>query len=331
MNTGHGSKSPREMLPFAPQVYAAPEESSAGVDALRAELKNEVRALRSLVTRSATPSQDLSLEIAAIRASLAEMQPATPKRDRTSAWLRQRGIEGGAATRIAALAKAAAGDTRAKLRAALAEIVPLSPWTDGERKIVAVVGPSGVGKTTTIAKLAAHARMNGRSVALVSCDAFRVGAIDQLERYAELLDVPFAVARTSAELGDAIDAADADLVFVDTSGRPPGPASPEMVLAARRQSPSAIDVILCMSATTRAADAARIAATFAPLKPSAVAVTKIDETESPSGLVHAPFAAKRPLAVICSGPRVPEDVAPATLDAILDHLDPQGDDAKEIA
>lgn len=75
-----------------------------------------------------------------------------------------------------------------------------------------------------------------------------------------------------------------------------------------------------MAAATRAADAARIAATFGPLAPTAVCVTKIDETVAPSALVHAPFHSKKPLALMCNGPRVPEDVACATPDAVVEAL-----------
>jgi flagellar biosynthesis protein FlhF len=75
-----------------------------------------------------------------------------------------------------------------------------------------------------------------------------------------------------------------------------------------------------MPASIRAADAARVVAIFAPLAPTAVCITKLDETETPSGLVHGPFAARRPLSVICNGPRVPEDITTASLEAITGAL-----------
>lgn len=328
MNTGHGSRGhATEAPPFAAEVYrsAEPERQTNELDELRAELRNEVRALRSHVTR-ASSTQDLGREIAAIRATLEEMgSPQVKRGDRIAALLRARGVEGTAATRLAARAKESSeGDAAAKLRAALADVVPLAPWHEktSERRIVAVVGASGVGKTTTVAKLATRARMAGQSVSLISCDAFRVGAVDQLERYAELIGATFGVARTSAELAALLEEETADVVFVDTSGRPPTATAPEAALAARRKkdAPVHVEVILCVQASIRAADAVRVVGIFAPLAPTLVCVTKLDETESPSGLVHGPWAARRPLAVICNGPRVPEDVAPASIDALAGAL-----------
>lgn len=333
MNTGHGSKGQHatEALPFAAEVYRSTEQPkrSSEIDDLRIEMRNEVRALRAHLTR-ANGSQELNREIAAIRATLEQMGAPPAKRgDRIAALLRARGIEGQAATRIAARAKDAEGkDPESKVREALKDVLTLSPWkeqTEG-RRIVAMVGPSGVGKTTTVAKLAARARMKGQSVALISCDGYRVGAVDQLERYAELLGASFGVARTAGELAALLEEETADVVFVDTSGRPPAATAPEAALAARRKkdAPVHVDVILCVPASIRAADAARVVGVFAPLAPTAVCVTKLDETESPSGLVHGPWAARLPLAVICNGPRVPEDVAPATPDAIAAALGLEG-------
>jgi flagellar biosynthesis protein FlhF len=329
MNTGHGSRNQNtsQALPFAAEVYrtAEPERQSSEIDELRTEMRNEVRALRAHVTRSGSAGTlDLGREIATLRAMLAEMTPApapAKRGDRIAAFLKARGVEGSAAARITVRAKESLEcEPYAKLRSAIAEAVPLAPWNDQAegRRIVAVVGPSGVGKTTTVAKLAARARVNGKSVALVSCDGFRVGAVDQLERYSELLGATFHVARTSGELAAVLEVETADVVFVDTSGRPPTATAPEAALAARRKkdAPVPVEVILCVPASIRAADAARAMAIFAPLCPTAVCVTKLDETEAPSGIIHGPWAAHCPLAILCSGPRVPEDIGPATPEAV---------------
>jgi flagellar biosynthesis protein FlhF len=326
MNTGHKASHASESFPFAPEVYRAAEPASrtSDFDDLRAELRNEVRALRAHVSRM-NGTAELGRELAAMRATLEEMRPvAAPakRNDRVAAFLRLRGIDGQAAVRMAAHAKESADpDLEGKLRSALADVVPLAPWVDDfeGRRIIALVGPSGVGKTTTVAKLAARARVNGKSVALVSCDGYRVGAVDQLERYADLLGATFHVARTAAELATVLEEETADVVFVDTSGRPPTAATPEAALAARRKkgAPVPVEVLLCVPASIRPADAARVFGVFASLTPTAMCVTKLDETSAPSGLVHGPFAARLPLAVMCAGPRVPEDVSPATYETFI--------------
>ncbi len=329
MNTGHRSKqtSSLDPQPFASEVYraGADEHQPDAVDSLRIDMRNEVRALRTLIGRS-SGTVDLARELVAIRAAIADMATETPKKgDRVMAWLRARGIEGPVANRIGTVAKAKdGGETLERIRAAIGETVALAPWVDDYegRRIVAAVGSSGVGKTTTVAKLAARARIKGKSVSLVSCDSFRVGAVDQLERYAELLGAAFHVARTASELAAVLEQQTADVVFVDTSGRPPEATAPEAALAARRKkgAPVPVEVLLCLAASTRGPDAVRIASTFAPVTPTLVCVTKLDETVSPAGLVVGPWAARLPLALICNGPRVPEDVAPADLDVLVRAL-----------
>ncbi len=313
-------------LPFAARVYRgeAPEGPNE-LESLRSELRNEVRAIRALLSRASAP-KELAIEIAAIRMALDEMGAKTPnKRDRASNWLRARGIDGPAATRISSLAKGANDENiSAKMRAALTNVVRVDPWkgeTKG-RRIISLVGPSGVGKTTTAAKLAARERMAGKSVALVSCDGFRVGAIDQLERYADLIEASFQVAGTAAELSAILERAKEDVVFVDTSGRPPVSGGPETLLAAQCETrrDAEIIILLCMAASTRAPDATRIATTFAAAAPMSVCITKLDETRSPSALIHGPFASKRPLSLVCFGPRVPEDIAPASGDDLFARI-----------
>src|SRR4051812_32333489 len=256
MNTGSKEPSDRDTLPFTSEVYRAGAEvrQPDEVDSLRIDMRNEVRALRTMITRSAG-SSDLAAELTAIRAALADMAIEAPKKgDRAIAWLRACGIEGPVANRIAATVKNKdTSDLRARLAAAIGDTVTIKPWSDEHagRRIVAVVGPSGVGKTTTVAKLAARARMLGKSVSLVSCDGFRVGAVDQLERYSELLDASFHVARTASELAAVLEAATEDVVFVDTSGRAPEATAPEAALAARRKkgAPVPVEVLLCMAAS----------------------------------------------------------------------------------
>ena len=90
-------------------------------------------------------------------------------------------------------------------------------------RIVAVVGPTGVGKTTTIAKLAAMYALNRKvSVAMITTDNFRVGAVEQLKTYAKIMDLPIEVAGSSQELAKALAKhADKDLILIDTAGRSP--------------------------------------------------------------------------------------------------------------
>lgn len=259
------------------------------------------------------------------------LEPATG--DRAVALLRARGIDGPAATALARALRDVAdeGALPDRLREALTGVVRVAPWplAGGGRTLIALVGPAGVGKTTTIAKLAARARIDRRTVTLIACDGFRVGATEQLRRYASLMDARFESAGTRDELARCIEEADTDVVMVDTAGSAPKPGGVESLLAPDELAKTDAGrdltrhLLLCVPAALRAQDAAAVAHAFAPLEPTALAVTKLDETAAPSGLLHGPTASGLPVSVLCAGQRVPEHVAPATAGAILDYLVPR--------
>ncbi|CAN5658250.1 signal recognition particle-docking protein FtsY [soil metagenome] len=92
--------------------------------------------------------------------------------------------------------------------------------------VILMVGVNGVGKTTTIGKLAHRFKGEGRSVLLAAGDTFRAGAIDQLRLWSERAAVGFVGAQPGADPAsvafDAIDAAyarKADVVIIETAGR----------------------------------------------------------------------------------------------------------------
>jgi len=340
--------------PFAAAAYVTQPAVTSGsrdemskstvVNALRADLRSEMRAVKSALSRPPPEPDsqlaDLAADVADLRDVLDGLRPA-PARGKLTTLLRMRGIEGPTAT---VLLRALKGDSdlplEQRLRAALGKIIQVSPWSlpkNGQRLVVAAVGPSGVGKTTTLAKLATLARMSGRTVALVTCDTFRVGGIEQVRRYATLLDVPFEAARSVAELEGFLGRSTASVIIVDTSGRAPRGDAPELLLAekafaaSRACEPFERRVLLCVPGACRPVDVARIARSFASTSPTALAVTKLDETAHPSGIAHASHATWLPIALTCAGPRVPEDLQPANLDALLERLVPSARVRKDRA
>lgn len=169
------------------------------------------------------------------------------------------------------------------------------------------VGPPGAGKTTTIAKVAARARaLGGRVPMLVGADAYRVGAVEQLRLYAEILGAPFAVARTAAELERAIARGHAPML-VDTAGR--SPADPNIrdlfdILGGR----TGVRTHLVLAASTSPRDADRVLENYAAARPTRAVLTKIDETETPGPLVSALRSSGLTVSWLGCGQRVPEDL-----------------------
>ncbi len=315
--------------PFARGAYAtaSKERPASDVAALRAELKGDIRSLKTMIAKS-SDSADLASEIAQLRELVEGIAGTKPRRDKALSQIQAMGIEGPAFT---ALARAIKGkpDAAAALGEELARGLKVAPWPlERGPLLIAMVGPSGVGKTTTAAKLGARARMDGRTVTFVACDTYRVGAVEQLARYADLMGAELASARTSDELRAVIAAARTDVVIVDTSGRPPTADGVELALASRRSQPPELasrkrHVLLCVPASLRSNDAARLVKRYGAAAPTSIVVTKIDETDAPAGIVHAAWASKLPISVVCFGQRVPEAVGAATTAALVDYVAPR--------
>lgn len=101
-----------------------------------------------------------------------------------------------------------------------------SATLDKKPYVIMVVGVNGVGKTTTIAKLAYHFKKNGKKVILGAADTFRAAAIDQLQIWADRVDVEIVKQTMGSDPAsvayDTLASAkskDADVVIIDTAGR----------------------------------------------------------------------------------------------------------------
>jgi flagellar biosynthesis protein FlhF len=316
--------------PFAASTYqsaARSDEDGGEVGSLRTELRREVRALRAAMAKPTAAPPELLDEISALREALAEMPSAKKgKNDKAAAVLSNLAIEGHAAVLLGRVLRNAE-DPRAVIDEALTQMLPVTPWPiEGKgRQLIALVGPTGVGKTTTAAKLAAHALASRRSVTFIGCDGYRVGAVDQLRRFAEALRVKTIIAGSRASLEKALAQVTTDIVIIDTAGQGPGaPEGPEAALRAHARESVVLGyarhVVLCANASLRARDADRVARVFGPLGITEVAMTKLDETDQPSGILHTVAATRAPVAISCFGQRVPEDIASANAAALVGQI-----------
>ena len=192
-----------------------------------------------------------------------------------------------------------------------------------EPTLIAAVGQTGVGKTTTLAKLAARARLDhGRSVAIISLDTYRVGAVEQWQRYATLMGLPFFTAQDEAEFQAALAECRTDIVLVDTAGRSTLADDQRWTVPACLQLASGRTphVLLVMPAWTRGSDAERAVSAYAEAGVTGLCVTKLDETLQAGGVLHAAIPADLPFYYLCDGPRVPEDIRSASVNAVVDAL-----------
>jgi len=192
------------------------------------------------------------------------------------------------------------------------ETGPIQPGVDKPR-IVAIIGPTGVGKTTTIGKLAAgFSIVDKRKVALITADTYRVAAVEQLKTFGEIIGVPVEVVMTPAELLKALDRhTDKELIFIDTAGRSPHDDLHMSELRAFLNKATPDLTMLVMSATTQLTDQLRIYERFEALS-SHLIFTKLDETASAGSLISFLEQTTLPTAYLTNGQNVPYDIEVAT-------------------
>ena len=188
----------------------------------------------------------------------------------------------------------------------------ITPSEKGPR-IVLFIGPTGVGKTTTIAKLAGrYCVEEKKKVALLTADTYRIAAAEQLRTYANILETPFRIIYTPEELQAAVeDYWDCDYIFIDTAGRSHQNTDQlekmkEMVAALKR--PESYQVFLVLSATTKYRDLQKIADCYGKIADFELIFTKLDETEAVGNLLNMKLYTDAPIAYVTCGQNVPDDM-----------------------
>lgn len=190
------------------------------------------------------------------------------------------------------------------------------------QRTYAIVGPTGVGKTTTIAKIAAQAvlHMNLR-VGLINVDTYKVAAVDQLATYAKILNVPFRQATNTLELERALNEfKPLDLVLIDTSGHSQKDAEGMANAKKLLESIPAIRSLLIMSATTRDQELYDILSRFSAYHPSGLLFSKLDEATVFGCLLNICSRTNLPMTYFTVGQRVPEDVELASKERVVDLI-----------
>jgi len=188
--------------------------------------------------------------------------------------------------------------------------------------VVALVGSTGVGKTTTIAKLAARfALRHGNShVAMVTTDSYRIGAHEQLRTYGQILNVPVHVANSTEELRSVLKAlSDKKLVLIDTAGMSQRDMRITEQFATLHKSSPLIQTYLVLSATTQMAVLSETVNAYRDVELDGCIVTKLDESASLGGVISTTILNDLPVTYVTDGQRVPEDIHPARAHTLIKH------------
>ncbi len=302
-------------------VFAAPEsagEAEPPPKPARAEAGSS-QALEKLMQDVAELRKQLERTTSAV--AKANRYPATlgvadPAVQETIGRLREADISAESISRIVDRTLGRTGRPACSLEDAVAADITACPeirTTRTGRKIVAMVGPPGAGKTTTLVKLAvAQGLKCRRPVQVLTADLYRIAAAEQLRSYAAILGVGFQTAETAVLLCQQMEEhRQKDLILIDTPGYGVREMDAALDLAAFLGSHSEIDVHLVLTATTKTADLIAAADRYAIFRPSKLVFTRCDETESFGQIIDLCFHTGLPVSFLGTGQQIPEDFEPA--------------------
>jgi len=208
-----------------------------------------------------------------------------------------------------------------KLRLALPAPAPIK--IESKPTVVVLIGPTGVGKTTTIAKLAANfALFEGKSVGLITIDTYRIAAVEQLKTYAEIINLPIEVVYTVGEFKKALSKlGDKDLILVDTAGRSQKNKQHIRELRQFLAGRNPDETHLVLSANTKLDDLMEMAEAFQEAAYNRLIITKLDETNELENIFTFVEKVKIPVSYVTTGQSVPEDIEVAVADVFKRFLD----------
>ena len=279
-----------------------------------ADLKKELEGMRRTLTRSVLTPSSLSgaspdLSDAYTVLAGCEVSPELSREIVQAAETRITGLRPGAK-------RTAKGDRNAFQRALVEEmesrflVQPTLGRNESQTRIVALAGPPGAGKTTTLVKLAVNYGLaSRRPVLLLSMDTYRIAAAEQLRCYAAILGVGFQLLETVTSLAQAIeDNRSKDLIFIDTPGYAYGDMDSAAGLARFLATRNDIDTHLVLSSSMKSADLSRMVDTFEIFGPQRLLFTRLDETGSVGPIFNEAVRTGKPLSFFTTGQRIPEDL-----------------------
>jgi flagellar biosynthesis protein FlhF len=226
-------------------------------------------------------------------------------------------------------------ECRRLLQSTLASLVQASGplWQQGQpQKRVSLVGATGVGKTTTIAKLAADALQNGARVALVTIDTFRIAAVEQLKVYGEIMGLPVEVVISPQQLQQAFARhQDKDLILIDTAGRSPQDDPRIEELTTFLGEGSDVENCLVLAAPTAERLQNKTLKAFSVLPLTRLIMTKLDESDQCGSMINLSTSSNLPLAYLTNGQRVPEDLLMAAPDVVAELVMDNKNEERRLA
>lgn len=215
-----------------------------------------------------------------------------------------------------------ANEINEALQQRLISVFKPTPVRTNSPNIMAFVGVPGVGKTTTLAKIAAISFLfKSFSIGIITIDTFRVGAVEQIRMYGDILGTSVEMVTSPVELLQAVQKYyDKDLILIDTAGRPSKNLYQLSEINSYLETINNLDIYLVINATTKGQDIMRIIKDFKVIPYNHLIISKIDETEYPGTLLNAAYWTGLPIAYITNGQDVPEDIVAASPELLATYI-----------
>ncbi|MBN2427681.1 MAG: flagellar biosynthesis protein FlhF [Deltaproteobacteria bacterium] len=336
---------PLEVCDNEPDTVVPEQEEIVGINPLAREIEQiksqlagqEIKSIQTELNELKELFREFSGKAVQMPQVVPPSMPATVKKAASSGFMISRLLEAGVQAEVAEtiVSCARAKYSEAQLEdekffeAFLVETVadlisvsgPLTAQDNGPRK-VALIGPTGVGKTTTMAKLAAEYLFRTKgSVALVTIDTYRIAAVEQLKVYGEIMNLPVEVVFSPEQLDQAFAKhKDKDLILIDTAGRSPKDVVKINELNTFLGAGSGVENHLVLAAQTREKDLLETIRTFGKMPLNNLIFTKLDECEDCGVLLNVPACQSLPVSFLTNGQRVPEDLLIAEPINITDFI-----------
>jgi flagellar biosynthesis protein FlhF len=290
-----------EVVPPAPPVVAPPTLTViARDDEEMRHLRNEVAGMRQVIEREMHRFTDERLRGNPVRATALDLMDE---------YGFDAGIARDVVLQIPLDTEAHRG--RGLMLGLLSRKLPISPVDPLEAGgVIALVGPTGAGKTTTIAKLAsrfaeAHAP---RDVALVTTDTARIGAREQLYGFGRQLGIAVHEANSGTDLDQLLERLkDYKLVLIDTAGVGPRDRTLASQLQWLRAAPK-VSTLLVLPANTSFGDMDEVVRRFSAANLQGVVLSKLDETGRFGTALSVAVDHRLPITWVTDGQDVPEDL-----------------------
>ncbi len=290
-----GEASPAPMLAPAPTLTVVAQD-----DAEIRQLRQEVAGMRQVIEREMNRFTDERLRGSPVRATALDLMD-------------EYGFDAGLARDVAMQIPLETEAHRGRglmlgLISRKLPIAPVDPLEEGG--VIALVGPTGAGKTTTIAKLASRfaEKHAPRDVALVTTDTTRIGAREQLYGYGRQLGIAVHEANSGTDLDQLLERLkDYKLVLIDTAGLGPR----DRALAAQLQwlrAARQVRTLLVLPANTSFGDMDEVVRRFGAANLQGLVLSKLDETGRFGNALSVAVDHALPITWVTDGQDVPEDL-----------------------